>query len=280
MVARLVKWLEGLLPERIKGYLPEIANAVGGIFLAFSGLAGLNPWEDGLWKFASSRPGAMFLLGAGLILVGTYASVRRTQTVAPLKAELERFQTMLERMTGLHYELCSTTLARISRETFGYGDTERITVYRHRGGNAFQVMGRHSEDPVFKERGRPVYPADQGVLGHAWRHRRASAELPDPQQERERYYRVLEDDWGIDRKVAEDFTMKSRSLVACALFEPKGIDPVAVVVVESTKVGILDKERIAEVIDVNVTDGGLIYDFLEMMQPLEPDLQYTRERGF
>jgi hypothetical protein len=32
--------------------------------------------------------------------------------------------------------------------------------------------------------------------------------------------------------------------------------------------------------DVNAPDGALIYDFFEMMQPLEPDLGDTRKRGF
>jgi len=270
--ARLGKWLQD--------YFPGIANSIGGLLMAYGGLSGLNPWKGGFLQFALSWPGSIFLVGALLIVVGTYAGIKRARTVAPLEKKLERFETILERMVGLHYDLCSTTLARISRETFSYGDAERITVYRHRGQNAFQVMGRHSENPIFKSLGRPIYPADQGVLGHAWRHRVATAELPDPDKEPDQYFRVLKDEWGIDRDVAENFTMKSRSLVACALFEPKNIDPVAVIVVESTEVGILDKEKVVEAMDVNAPDGALIYDFFEMMQPLEPDLGDTRKRGF
>jgi hypothetical protein len=269
MFVRLAKWLED--------YFPEVANAVGGIFLAYGGLAGLNPWDEGFVQFASSVPGAVFLFGSMLVLAGTIASSKRARAARPLRKRLERFEGVLEQMAGVHYDLCSTTLARILRDTFRYGDTERISVYRHRGERAFQLMGRYSENPEFARRGRPIYPADQGVIGHAWEHRTATAELPDPEEELEQYYQALEDEWGVSRQVAEQFTMKSRNLVACSLYEPKGIYPVAVVVVESTTAGILDEDEVVQAMEGK--DGDLIYDFFEMMQPLEPDLEYTWERG-
>src|SRR5215203_1102699 len=265
------------LGRLLDNYLPEIANGVGGLTLTVAGLSGLNPWEDGWVKVASSAPGITFMVGAALVLVGVVDTIKRTQAVVPLQDKLSKFRSMVERLAGLHYELCSNTLARISRETFGYGNTERITVYRHRGGNAFQVMGRHSEDPEHKRRGRPIYPADQGVLGRAWRRRIATAELPDPKEDPDEYYRALEE-WGICREVAEKFTMKSRSLVACTIQEPKGIDPVAVVVVESTKLGILDKDEVVDA--MHGSDGDLLYEFFEMMDFLEPDAEYPWEQGF
>src|SRR5215210_1123268 len=159
MFVRLVQWL--------KDYFPEIANAVGAILLASGGLAGLSPWNEGIKQFALSLPGAVFLFGAALILAGTIASTRRSRAMRPLRERLERFEGVLEQMAGVHYDLCSTTLARISRDTLGYGYTERISVYRHRGERAFQLMGRYSENPEFARRGRPIYPANQGVIGRA-----------------------------------------------------------------------------------------------------------------
>ena len=263
---------------KLQDYLPVLASAIGGILLTIGGLSGLNPWQDGLMQAALSGPGVVFLVGVAFVMYGAIAGVRRARTVGPLLEKLKKYEAMSERFVGTHYALCSDTLARISRETFGYGNTERISVYRHRGGNAFQIMGRHSEDPTFKQKGRPIYPADQGVLGEAWRHDVATAELPDPSGNPEEYYRILEEDWNIRREVAENFTMKSRSLVACARYEPKGINPVAVVVVESTKPGIIKKDEVKET--VNGTEGELIYDFFEMMQPLEPNVEDSREQGF
>src|SRR5215218_1256563 len=128
MFVRLAKWLED--------YFPEIANVLGGLILAYAGLSGLSPWDKGLVQFAQSLPGALYIVGAMLIVAGAYAGAKRTRAARPLRERLARFEHTLEQMIGVHYDLCSTTLARISRDTFGYVDTERISVYRHRGGNA------------------------------------------------------------------------------------------------------------------------------------------------
>jgi hypothetical protein len=72
--------------------------------------------------------------------------------------------------------------------------------------------------------------------------------------------------------------MKSRSLVARALYEPRARERVAVIVVESAEMGILDEEAIVRAIDG--TEGERIYEFLERMRSLEPNIEYAREEGF
>jgi hypothetical protein len=169
-------------------------------------------------------------------------------------------------------------LSVIHKDVLGYGDTERISVYRHRGG-AFQMIGRYSDNPVYRRRGeRAIYPDDEGVIGRAWREESATANLPDPDAEPDLYYEVLENEWNIDRATAEKFTMKSRSYVAKALYEPKGVDRVAIVVVESTEAGILDTDGVLRALET--TEGKRIYQFLERKQSLEPDPRYAREEGF
>ena len=72
--------------------------------------------------------------------------------------------------------------------------------------------------------------------------------------------------------------MKSRSVVAKALYEPKGVDRVAIVVVESTEAGILDTDEVLRALET--TEGKRIYQFLERKQSLEPDPRYASEEGF
>jgi hypothetical protein len=72
--------------------------------------------------------------------------------------------------------------------------------------------------------------------------------------------------------------MRSRTYAAKALYEPKGVDRVAIVVVESTQAGILDKERVLQALET--TEGKRIYQFLERKRSLEPDPGYAREEGF
>jgi hypothetical protein len=53
---------------------------------------------------------------------------------------------------------------------------------------------------------------------------------------------------------------------------------IAVVVVESSEMGILDQEAIVSAIDG--TEGERIYEFLERMRSLEPNIEYARDEGF
>lgn len=140
------------------------------------------------------------------------------------------------------------------------------------------MLGRYSDNPEYRRRERSIYPDDEGVIGRAWRERSAIADLPDPDTEPDRYYEILENEWNIGRITAERLTMKSRSYVAKALYEPKGVDRVAIVVVESTEAGILDKDEVLRAMET--TEGKRIYQFLERKQSLEPDPGYAREEGF
>ena len=162
-------------------------------------------------------------------------------------------------------------------DSWGHGDTERISVYR-REGNSFNMIGRYSENPEYNEPGRTIYPADQGVIGLAWTRGEAAVDLPDFESKPDKYYEVLQADWNIDRTTAEQLTMKSTSYVACALYDPKEVERIAIVVVESEKVGILDKDQIVR--DLRGKEGERINEFLENMRSEEPDPGYARNKDF
>lgn len=272
MFARAGRWIGSWFDY----YVPEVLKALGTVAIAAVGL--LQGRAEGLTWFISSWPGFIFLLAAVFTLLGTIWSVKRARATRPLKQENEKLKETLKSVGEHYFELCSAELSKILQNTLGYGHTERISVYRFRG-EGFQIMGRYSERRDYNERGRIVYPADEGVIQRAWKgNGKAVAHLPDPHKEPERYYDALEKDWNIDRGTAKNFTMPSRQLVARVVYEPKDRHRVAIVVVESTKPRILEEDRIYEVIDG--VEGEFVNDFLEKMESIEPDLQFSRERGF
>jgi hypothetical protein len=266
---RLARWLEA--------YGSQLTIALGAVAFASISLIPRVRDEGWLW-LVSSTTGVMFLLAAVLTVLGNIFGTRRTRDARSLSERIEELEGILERVRVDYYDQFSFELSNILRGTLSYSDTERISVYRHRGRGAFQMIGRYSENPVYGEPGRTIYPDNQGVIGEAWRSGAASANIPDPREEPQRYYATLENDWNISRETAEHFAMKSRSLVARALYEPRGHERVAVVVVESTEASILDEEKVIRAIDG--TEGERIYEFLERMRPLEPDIEYAREEGF
>ncbi len=275
--------LTGPLEERwpwLEDVWPQLPSAFAAIAFAYVGVSlSLSLEEEDPWWFVTSTPGVVFFIGTALALIGAFVNARRNRALRPLRKRVEKLEGILEQVPGHYYDLCSYALADILRGTLRLDDTERISVYRHRGKGAFQIIGRYSENPKFAQLGRRVYPDNEGVIGHAWEHETATADnLPDPEEEPEHYYQILESEWNIRRETAENFTMKSRNLVACALYEPKGVERVAIVVVESTRVGILDVGKVTQA--VKGEEGKRIYLFLEKMQALEPDIEYPMEEGF
>jgi hypothetical protein len=143
-------------------YWPQLAATIGTIGFAVVGVL-LSPADGGLAWLVSSVPGLLFLGASALTLVGSVVIWSRAPGLRFLKRRVAELEAVLERAERDYYDQFAVELSVILKDELGYGDTERISVYRHRGG-AFQMIGRYSDDPVYKRRGRPIYPDDEG--GH------------------------------------------------------------------------------------------------------------------
>lgn len=265
-------------------FWPPAATVAGSVAFASVGLI-LSPEAEGWRWLLASWPGRTFLLGAVLALVGAYGTWWREKRLAPLRrraGELEErvaeLEDRAETRTRDYYAQFRTELARVLNDELGYGDSERISVYRHRG-RAFQLLGRYSENPRHNLRTNRLYPDHQGVVGKAWEERTAAElSLPDPKTDEASYLKVLEERWAIDARTARGLTMRSRALVGCAIYEAKGVDRVAVVVVESAAAGTITEEEVVRAMEGEA--GGRIRDFLEREESNEPDPNYARDQDY
>jgi hypothetical protein len=256
-------------------YTPAILTAIGAI--GFSVVGTWQSLDEGPMWLVESWRGRVFLGATLFTLIGAYWSANRSRAARSLKIENERLQEALEQVGQLYYELCSDQLSELLRHTLGYGDTERISAYRRRG-NAFQIMGRYSEDPEYNKVHRRVYPANEGVIKYAWRDGTVVAQLPEWNDEDPEPYLKASARWDLSEDAVRNLTMKSRHYVACSVYEPTGRHRKVIVVVESTKPHILDEDRVIDV--VRGGEGAFIYDFFEKLESIEPDLIFSRERGF
>lgn len=245
----------------------------------------LSPQVEGWAWLLSSWPGRIFVLGVVLTLFGNAVTWRREKRLAGLQREVtdleEQVATLeyrVESRTRDYYAQFRTELARVLKEELGYGDTERISVYRHRG-RTFQLLGRYSENPQFDRRTSRLYPDHQGVVSKAWEDRiAAELSLPDPQTDELSYYRALDEKWSMDENTVRQLTMQSRALVGCAIYEPKGVDREAVVVVESVGLSTITEEEVVRAMEGEA--GGRIYDFLEREESNEPDPNYAKGQDY
>jgi hypothetical protein len=245
----------------------------------------LSPQVEGWRWLLTSWPGLIFVLGVALTLVGNTATWRRERhlgglqrQITELEGQVAELEDKVEFRARDYYAQFRMELARVLKEELGYGDNERISVYRHRG-RTFQLLGRYSENPQFDRRTNRLYPDHQGVVARAWEDRAAAElSLPDPEKDEASYFRVLEERWSIDEETARQLTMRSRALIGCAIYEPKGIDREAVVVVESAAVGRITEEEVVRAMEGEA--GSRIYEFLEREESNEPDLNYAKEQDY
>lgn len=152
-----------MLPRFLRGsgdYWPQLTATLGTIGFAAVGVL-LSPADGGLAWLISSLPGLLFLCACVLTLVGSVVVWSRAPGLRSLKRRVAELEAVLERAERDYYDQFAVELFVILKDELGYGDTERISVYRHRGG-AFQMIGRYSDDPVYKRRGRSLYPDDEG----------------------------------------------------------------------------------------------------------------------
>ena len=279
--------MRGRTRRPVQEYWPQAALTGGALLFASVGVL-TSPEADGLGWLFGTWAGRAFLLGLALTAVGGFATFRREKRLWPLRRRVEELEgrvverdravadleDVIERASRDYFGQLKVELSRVLRETLGLGRTERISLYRHRNGS-FQLLGRYSEDPVLDAKPiRTFYPEGQGVIGAAWRDGRAAEpELPDPATDGPEYFRRLEEDWGMDASTARTMTMMARSLVACAIKEPRGIENVAVCVVESAVVGTIKEEEVYEA--MAGTAGERLHDFLERGKAFEPDPGYA-----
>ena len=274
----------GRLRSWVEEFWPQAATVGGSASFASVGLL-LSPQSEGWYWLVASWPGRVFLFGIVLAAAGGYGTWTREKRLAPLRRQARELENQvseledrLEIRTRDYYAQFRLELARVLKDELGYGDTERISVYRHRG-RAFQLLGRYSENPRFDRRTNRLYPDHQGVVGKAWEGRvAAELSLPDPETDEVSYFQALEERWSIDETTAQKMTMQSRVLVGCAIYEPKGVDREAVVVVESVSSGTIVEQEIVRAMEGEA--GDRIYEFLEREESNEPDPNYAKGQDY
>lgn len=204
-----------------------------------------------------------------------------TKDIDSQARENEELRQFFEQTQQDYFDLLRDQLLILANDVFHFGDTERISVYKH-DGEAFLMLGRYSKNPDFDKRGRGIYPDDQGCISKAWREGFAFCKpaLPEPNGKNGKaaWKERLEQEWGIPKSVSNNFRMKSRAYAALAIEDVESKRRVAVVVIESTRADRLSFSVIQE--EFQIREGKRIARFLKKMELVEPSIRYAHEEGY
>jgi hypothetical protein len=166
-------------------------------------------------------------------------------------------------------------LSQLSNEV-GIANAEtRVSGYSHNG-KAFILVGRVSENPKLRIRGRQIYPEDQGLIADAWQGGQAQCvSLPG---ELEAYVVRMERDYNLPPDVTRALTMRPRSLIGIRVVDKMSNRPVGVVVAESMTPRGVNKKTM-EKIRASETWMTIVY-LMVTSRELLPDMASVSEKGF
>lgn len=262
----------------IDEYWPILLVAAGGVGMVFVGDLLPQSLEAPAWKDQwLSVVGALAILST--FVVGNISVYKRTSRANALYREKDALEKIIRGFGDDYFDIWRTKLGHTAK-TLGFGDQERVSIYRYsEQDRTFYMLGRYSEGPDFARRGRAVYPEDQGCIGRAWRTGEGIAqELPDPEVDYDNYERAMSDGWNIDRDTLRAMAMKSRLICAIAIRDRTDLRRIAVVVFESTRVNGFALDDVRSF--VTGIEGREMAHLIEVLQSLEPSPHIATSRGF
>lgn len=270
------------MAERFKGWhraLDLVGESLPTILLAMAGIG----YAIVSFVQQASRPSDLWttwlgwlLMGCGLVaVVATVFGIRQDLARSDLLTQKNVLEHQLAKMQSGYGRIFTFLLKEVQR-SLGIDNQTRISVYAH-DGQAFIMLGRYAENPLYSRSGRPIFKETEGCIGMAWQDGEAIVEnLPDP-SDSNNYYNETSERCRIPRSVVRKLNMKSRAYYAKAMNAPGGISRMAVIVVESRN----PQLPVAQIRGyLNGPEGDRLSQIIDSFEPFEPQPSYAAGAGF
>lgn len=265
---RFERFLEG-----VYNYWPNAVGSLATVMLAVAAIwFSFHPTGDWI-----AGPILVLVLAALLSFFAEWRIYSRTGRLSDLERRNTDLEYANEELEGMLGSLFREQL-RLLAHKIGFSDSERISAYRYdRDVDVFRLVSRFSQNPTLNGPGRSQYPADQGCIARAWETGEAVAVLPDRRTDETAYFAKLEDEWGIPRDVAQQFSMVSRHMAGFALEDERG-DYIAVLIFESARENALDLQKIKREM---ATESKRLSVFVQESEQIgKQRLEIARRAGF
>ena len=232
----------GIRTERwFHDHWAAVVNYAGTLALALAGVAGFLvddqpseaseafiPWWP--WSAAATTV-VLLLIGAALVGAGLVGGIIAAKNTAELQRDLDTASSDLRTHASAIETVLRAIMVRVCTDLGLYRDDTRASIYAL-DGDEFVLLARVSKNPTLKVGGRPSYPADQGIIGLAWKHGKYS--ITGLAEDRAEWEREAVAEYGIPPEVAANLRMQCRSIVGIRVdgVEPE-LHPLAIVIFES-----------------------------------------------
>ncbi|EKB60889.1 hypothetical protein [Bergeyella zoohelcum] len=217
----------------------SILSIIGLVGLSAAGIFNLNNCTINVLGAEEFKIG--FIVNCFIILFSLAFSIMSVSNIKEVN-ELEKkndnksikikdLETNLNEVVKETNELFNSYL-KLLVKNLNFTSRERISVYKEYN-DRFKLIGRTSDNPRLKKKGRNTYPIDEGFIALAWEDGEYFIDdLPCPDSNFDFYYERINSINKIPKEVVQAMNMKSRTFFA---YRIKGNDnePKAVLVFES-----------------------------------------------
>jgi hypothetical protein len=223
------------------------------VALSVIDISNLNNSKVSIWGLIDFPIGKIIYLVVvvGTIIFGVF-SIQNAHSVTVLeKDNEEQAGKIIDLENGLTdaikemHELFNSYLMLLVKN-LNFTHSERISVYKIFD-NSFVLIGRSSNNPNLKARGRSNYPLQDGFIGKAWAEGEYYVnDLPDINARNgDTYYQRVNSICPIPREVIRGMNMLSRTFY---IYRINGYDsqPKAIIVIESLNHNAFTKEEVVD----------------------------------
>lgn len=260
--------------EWIYDYGWEVINPISVVII---GLTKVFFLDLGNWSYLILALGLVLYIPSIIYIIkGKKRISMLEEKIEKLSKEKEHFEkSVLNYQEGFENFINSYSAILFSK--LGLTNKERISIYEHKGSH-FSLLCRHSDNPEYSKKGRPVYPDDKGFIGNGYQNSPLiiSKKISNPENDYGRYVQDILNLCDIDKETLDGLSMKSRSFLIYAIKNPITTKKIAVVVFESIKHEFKKQPEVEKIIPELEKQ---IVSYLSYTKQIRPELSFAKNQG-
>jgi hypothetical protein len=167
-----------------------------------------------------------------------------------LSNKIIQLENDIEELNSDFISLFNTQIAVIFYK-LSFGANERISIYKHEN-DKFIILGRYSSNPVYTKIREKIYPDNEGFIQLAWENESGEHyidNIPEPKNGNIKdYLNVICSSCSINKERVKSMRMRSRNYYSKSLNDITGMKRNAIIVIESTDIQKLNREKISEIL--------------------------------
>lgn len=233
--------------------------------------------RDSAWQARVQIAAGFGATALQLVLLGlSVQNVRKRRRFSEVEASLDERTREADGLRDEHNVLVQNVkslvegyLASLARGRLDFDSgaegCDRITLYAHDPTGCFIPIGRFSYNPAYDRTHRKTYPDDEGCIAQAWQNGWCFIDsFPDPKTESAAYL-AKHKECNCSEATATALTMKSVVYCGYRVMDAQDREPLAVLVVESTRAGRFKEAALRKIFFDD--ERQFLCDLIAVLQP-------------